>query len=116
MTSGHKKIFKSIQVYIEKNGVPGPLGSLQAAELGHFGVSKVAPVEEKRIPFHLRATVNDSLIFPRPTPPGDWVQFETVTLHLPHHVRPAQHIDNQEIIEAIAVDVCKIHSHRSKGR
>src|SRR6187402_241146 len=96
VAGGNEEILKSIQVHVEKNGVPRPTGSLQTAELGNLGKCHVSTVQEKRVAFDLRPAVDDSEVFGRPTPPRYWIEFEIIALHLAHLMGSAQHLHDHE--------------------
>ena len=96
-------VFPPVQVHIEECSGPGPFGSGQAGQVSDFRIRAISPVEKQSIPHVLRPVRN----FP------DLQDRVHAVAHLRHalDVVPAEHIQHQEIIVPIPINVGKIHAH-----
>ena len=104
MARGDKQVFVSVQVHVQKNRCPRPLGSLHAAEECDFGVSSVAAIHKKRVVRVLR-TVIDLADTGR-------IKGKIANLQMALRVVATEHVQDKEFVESIAVEVGEINPHR----
>ena len=103
MARCNQQVLESIQVHIEKDWTPGPVGRFDTGELRDFGVGAVTAVPEQCVPRILRTAVRFTARQGR--------HFSFGQLHLPMDVFPAQHVSNKKLIVPVAVEIGEVHPH-----
>ena len=75
--------------------------------MGHFGESSIPAVQEEGVPRVLRAVFYCAN--------GKRTRLKVEALRELPNVIPAEHINHEDIVEAITVDVGKVHAHGGKA-
>src|SRR5947207_14633431 len=97
MARGDKKVFVSVQVHVQKNRCPPPLGSLHAAEECDLGVSSVAAIHKKRVVRVLRAVIDLANT--------GRIMGKIANLQMTLRVVATEHVQDKEFLESIAGEV-----------
>ena len=103
MAGRDQQVLIAVQVHVDKYRLPGPLRGFQAAEVGNFRITAVAPIEKKRVAHDLRPVLDFS----------DRQKHRSLSRQLPFPEPQvaAQHINHEEIQVAIEVNVREVHPH-----
>ena len=106
VTVDYKNVFKAVQIHIEEDRLPRPLGRLDSTETGDLRVRSVTAIPEERIARDLGTVLEPSWDGNRRRHRPD----------LPHPARvlAAHHLDHEKIQPSVAIDVSKINSHRGE--
>ena len=103
---GDQKVLVAVQIHVEKPGRPRPLRGLHTGQLADLGVGSVASVEQQGVAHHLGAA--GIAIGHR--------SLATAGLHLAPAVIAAEHVEDEDVVVAIAVDVRDVDPHRESAR
>ena len=103
---GDEHVLISIQIHVEKDRGPRPFGGLEAAEARRLRPRPVASGHEQCVPRSLRA-VGDS-------PDGQNLRLDVDPLAQPVKVPAAEHVQDEEVIVTIAVQIGEIDAHRGE--
>ena len=100
----HKKIFVTVQIDVDKNGAPGPIGGRHTGHQGSFRIGSVRSAEEQHVAIVLRP---DIALFAR-------FRVGNVSHQLSHPLlmRAGQHVRHNNIIVPIPIDISEINPHR----
>ena len=103
---GDEQVLPAVQVHVEEGGAPRPVGRRHAGERRDVGVGAVAAREVQRVARDFRAELRVG-----DRPGQDAVQGERP---LPCARLPAraEHLGDEEVVEAVAVDVRGVDRHR----
>src|SRR5262249_16402665 len=97
-----QKVFVAVEIDVEKNRRPRPVRGVDLGELRDLGEGAVAAIEKESVAAILRTIVDLASALRRTV--ADEVP-------VPHLMRAKEHIDNDKIIEAVAIDVGKVDAH-----
>ena len=103
-----EQVLVSVEVHVEEDRGPRPVGRGDAGHEGGFGERSVGPAEEERVPVELRARVRELQLGGR----------RTVADELRHALGmfAGEHVHHEEVVVPVAVDVGEIHAHRRAAR
>ena len=104
MSRGDQKIVVAVKVNIHEDGRPGPLRCRQVGVEAYLGVGAVAVVQVNGVVAVLRAVI----VHAKP----QLGRLAVAQLCVPQFVLAAEHVNDDEIIQAIAIQIRKIYSHR----
>ena len=99
-----QQILVAVQIDIDENGSPRPVRGGHPGHERRLHERPIRPAEEQRVPVKLRTLLNPLAI--------QWVRTIPHQLRHPLPVLPRQHIDHEEIIVPIPIDIAKINAHR----
>ena len=97
-------VIEAVEVDVEKDAAPRPLGSSHAGEVRHLGVGAVAACDVKAVSPALRLVGE---IAGGATRAGNRALLREASL-----VTAAEHLDDEKVIVSVAVDVGKVNAHR----
>ena len=105
MSRGDEQILVAVQVHIQKDRRPRPIGGGDPRMPGHLAVGPVAPILEQRVPHELRPVVDQSHRR-RLGHLRDLLPFAQPMI-------PAQHVEHEPIHVAVPIVIGEIHAHRA---
>lgn len=100
---GDHQVFPSVEIDIEEEGAPGPIGGCYMGEVGDFGIGSVAAGELEGIAADLATIIEHA--------DGLLVLDALAFLRQPEGMVGAEHIHGQEVVETVPVDIGDIGSH-----
>ena len=104
MSRGDEKIVVAVQIHIHEDGRPGPLRCRQVGVEADLGVGAVAVVQVNGVVAVLRPVVVHAKL--------QLGRLTVAQLRVTQFVLAAEHVNDDEIIQAVAVQIRKIYSHR----
>ena len=103
MAGPDEEVVVAVEVDVEEDGGPGPVGGGEVGEGGDFGIGAVAAGEEERIAHDLPAFVIEA--------DGRGARHLGESLAFSHLRIPADHVDDDEVEMPVAVDVGEVDAH-----
>ena len=100
---GEQQVFVAIEVDIEEQGGPSPVGGRQTCHPSHVGKVPARTPQEESVSVELRPRLGEIQLSQRGTIPNQ--------LGHPKPVFPGQHVDDEEIVVSVPVDVGEINPH-----
>ena len=100
---GEQQVFVTVEVHIEEQGGPGPVGSGQTRHPSHLGVVATGPAQEEGVAVELGTALGQFQLGQGGAIPDQ--------LGHPGPVFPGQHVHHEEVVVTVPIDVGKIHAH-----
>ena len=100
---GEQQVFVTVEVHIEEQGGPGPVGSGQTRHPGHLGVVTTGSAQEEGVAVELGTALGQFQLGQGGAIPNQ--------LSHPGPMFPSQHVHHEEVVVAIPIDVGEIDAH-----
>jgi hypothetical protein len=103
-----EEVLKTVEVHVEEDGLPGPIGGFDTGELADFGVGTIATIPLESVATDLE-TVDDQA-------GGDGSDGGAFAeLHMTFAMVGAEHVGDEEVEVAVAIEVGTIDAHGRGG-